>query len=133
MRILHPDSKLFDETTGTTGEEFERIPVQSSTDMVLTLTEEEALVLANHGEFPPYIPLHLLSDAKRVWIYETGPVHHINFVVRLYQLQPIRMYQMTDPIPRSAITRRRHILPGHVFKAPVFLARDYGHRTFKIW
>jgi hypothetical protein len=75
------DPRLYNETTDTLGDGFITPKPTPSFDVILPLPSELLDDLIHTHNLPPSLLAHVPSNTKWIWIYETGLVKSIQFIM----------------------------------------------------
>jgi hypothetical protein len=129
------DPRLYDETTDTLGEGFIPPKPTLSSDVILPLPPELLDDLIHTRSLPPPLLARVPSNTKRVWIYETGLVESIQFVMKMENsITPLRLYQFLNPLKASDLRCKYDVLPPRqISRAPLWLLRDHSHHLIQVW
>ena len=129
------DPRLYNETTNTLGDGFKTPKPTPSFDVILPLPSELLDDLIHTHNLPPSLLARVPSNTKRIWIYETGLVESIQFVMRMENsISPLRLYQFLNPLTASDLRRKYDVLPPRqLSRAPLWMLRDHSHHLIRVW
>src|SRR5204862_3709132 len=106
------DPRLYDEAMHTLGQGFAPPKPGIRSDVILPLSSELVDDLIHSHLLPSSLLARVPSGMKRLWIYETGLVDAVTFVLRLdSSTRPLRLYQLLDPLTARTLRKKYDTLP----------------------